>query len=44
MCLFTIDFSSSLSVATFAFLKYELAQEAVSSVSEWTDFVFVMLH
>lgn len=32
MCLFTIDFSSSLTVATFAFLKYELDQEAVNSL------------
>lgn len=31
MCLFTTDFSSSLDVATFAFLKYELGQEAVNS-------------
>lgn len=38
MCLFTIDFISSLAVATFAFLKYELDQEAVNSFQcIWMD-------
>lgn len=38
MCLFTTDFSSSLAVATFAFLKHELDQEAVNSFQRiWMD-------